>query len=151
MLTMERAYSDGPSPRRHDEDPGITNNNWKVVSSLNLPASRPIFFPLYARLGSASISFRNRLAQYQFLRIYTISTRYRDLRVVYRDTGLSVKTHHYQHSRLSWPPLQQHHRMCRIERIVATHPDNHCRINVNDPGLITLVNKLQDVFTTVGV
>ncbi|KAL8815650.1 MAG: hypothetical protein Q9223_005237 [Gallowayella weberi] len=25
------------------------------------------------------------------------------------------------------------------------------RINVNDPGLITLVNKLQDVFTTVGV
>ncbi|KAI7639190.1 hypothetical protein KC322_g21005, partial [Hortaea werneckii] len=24
-------------------------------------------------------------------------------------------------------------------------------INVNDPGLITLVNKLQDVFTTVGV
>lgn len=26
-----------------------------------------------------------------------------------------------------------------------------CRINVNDPGLITLVNKLQDVFTTVGV
>ena len=26
-----------------------------------------------------------------------------------------------------------------------------CSINVNDPGLITLVNKLQDVFTTVGV
>ena len=26
-----------------------------------------------------------------------------------------------------------------------------CRINVNDPTLITLVNKLQDVFTTVGV
>lgn len=25
------------------------------------------------------------------------------------------------------------------------------RVNVNDPGLITLVNKLQDVFTTVGV
>lgn len=24
-------------------------------------------------------------------------------------------------------------------------------VNVNDPGLITLVNKLQDVFTTVGV
>ena len=24
-------------------------------------------------------------------------------------------------------------------------------INVNDPGLISLVNKLQDVFTTVGV
>ena len=24
-------------------------------------------------------------------------------------------------------------------------------INVNDPGLITLVNKLQDVFNTVGV
>lgn len=29
--------------------------------------------------------------------------------------------------------------------------DWRCRINVNDPGLITLVNKLQDVFTTVGV
>jgi hypothetical protein len=26
-----------------------------------------------------------------------------------------------------------------------------CRINVNDPTLISLVNKLQDVFTTVGV
>jgi hypothetical protein len=25
------------------------------------------------------------------------------------------------------------------------------RINVNDPSLIALVNKLQDVFTTVGV
>lgn len=25
------------------------------------------------------------------------------------------------------------------------------RVSVNDPGLITLVNKLQDVFTTVGV
>jgi len=24
-------------------------------------------------------------------------------------------------------------------------------VNVNDPGLITLVNKLQDVFATVGV
>lgn len=29
--------------------------------------------------------------------------------------------------------------------------DSLCRVNVNDPGLITLVNKLQDVFTTVGV
>jgi hypothetical protein len=29
--------------------------------------------------------------------------------------------------------------------------DRDHRINVNDPGLITLVNKLQDVFTTVGV
>ena len=29
--------------------------------------------------------------------------------------------------------------------------DGKHRINVNDPGLITLVNKLQDVFTTVGV
>ena len=29
--------------------------------------------------------------------------------------------------------------------------DGGYRINVNDPGLITLVNKLQDVFTTVGV
>nr|POE87504.1 vacuolar protein sorting-associated protein 1 [Quercus suber] len=29
--------------------------------------------------------------------------------------------------------------------------DSIGRINVNDPGLITLVNKLQDVFTTVGV
>jgi dynamin 1-like protein len=28
---------------------------------------------------------------------------------------------------------------------------NPTAINVNDPGLITLVNKLQDVFTTVGV
>ena len=28
---------------------------------------------------------------------------------------------------------------------------NNRSINVNDPGLITLVNKLQDVFTTVGV
>ncbi|KAJ4377197.1 vacuolar protein sorting-associated protein 1 [Neocucurbitaria cava] len=31
---------------------------------------------------------------------------------------------------------------------MATNPN---AINVNDPGLITLVNKLQDVFTTVGV
>lgn len=29
--------------------------------------------------------------------------------------------------------------------------DQHRSINVNDPGLITLVNKLQDVFATVGV
>lgn len=29
--------------------------------------------------------------------------------------------------------------------------DSLRRVNVNDPGLITLVNKLQDVFTTVGV
>jgi GTP-binding protein EngB required for normal cell division len=28
---------------------------------------------------------------------------------------------------------------------------NPSAINVNDPGLITLINKLQDVFTTVGV
>jgi hypothetical protein len=31
------------------------------------------------------------------------------------------------------------------------HADNSCRVNVNDPTLIALVNKLQDVFTTVGV
>ncbi|KAF7568548.1 hypothetical protein PtrM4_131610 [Pyrenophora tritici-repentis] len=31
---------------------------------------------------------------------------------------------------------------------MATNPN---AINVNDPTLITLVNKLQDVFTTVGV
>lgn len=29
--------------------------------------------------------------------------------------------------------------------------DSLRRVSVNDPGLITLVNKLQDVFTTVGV
>ncbi|KAK8164698.1 vacuolar dynamin-like GTPase-like protein VpsA [Phyllosticta citrichinensis] len=33
--------------------------------------------------------------------------------------------------------------------MVVANPE--LRINVNDPGLITLVNKLQDVFTTVGV
>ncbi|KAF1986550.1 hypothetical protein K402DRAFT_421027 [Aulographum hederae CBS 113979] len=34
---------------------------------------------------------------------------------------------------------------------MATMQVNPNAINVNDPGLITLVNKLQDVFTTVGV
>lgn len=34
---------------------------------------------------------------------------------------------------------------------IGIRTDGLRRINVNDPGLITLVNKLQDVFTTVGV
>lgn len=37
-----------------------------------------------------------------------------------------------------------------IPKVVKECADRN-RINVNDPGLITLVNKLQDVFTTVGV
>lgn len=36
----------------------------------------------------------------------------------------------------------------RSRYVFNTHTSS---INVNDPGLITLVNKLQDVFTTVGV
>lgn len=35
--------------------------------------------------------------------------------------------------------------------LVMRKVDRFYSINVNDPGLITLVNKLQDVFTTVGV
>lgn len=33
----------------------------------------------------------------------------------------------------------------------SSRADHLCSINVNDPTLIALVNKLQDVFTTVGV
>lgn len=72
----------------------------------------------------------------------------------------SLNTHHISDCRLPsyrkpWPPRP-------ISRKLSSTPGD-CNlinleleltlrsINVNDPGLITLVNKLQDVFTTVGV
>lgn len=47
----------------------------------------------------------------------------------------------------NWQPL------VRLQGLISrfNRTDSLRRVNVNDPGLITLVNKLQDVFTTVGV
>lgn len=53
-------------------------------------------------------------------------------------TGADVKPRNVWRPRPSLP-----------DRVTSNNTDRS--INVNDPGLITLVNKLQDVFSTVGV
>lgn len=81
----------------------------------------------------------------------------------HRDSFLfspSLNTHHILDCRLPsyrkpWPPRPTSRKLSSTPgdcNLISLELELTLRsINVNDPGLITLVNKLQDVFTTVGV
>ncbi|CAG8249824.1 unnamed protein product [Penicillium olsonii] len=64
---------------------------------------------------------------------------------------LNLQLFRSPYNRLSWQALRQATRAHPLSLADAVWLISVCSINVNDPSLISLVNKLQDVFSTVGV